>query len=123
MKFYDALKMLEEKKCISIKRKHFNVYIKNKYELAEFFKNSCLDEILSSLNADWEIEEDEKFKWPEVIKGLKQGKTYRRIICHDDYCIHCKYDGSLVRGRIFFKRGGEAHFNVTDFEDDWIEIK
>jgi len=111
MKFWEALKALEEGKWVS--RKHFDRFkpIRNLSEMAFFLADCCVDEMVNRLNAEWELYEEPKrtYSFMEVVQGLKEGKMFRRRYMQ----------GFLRKETLHF-----ASFKIEDFEaTDWEEVE
>lgn len=70
---------------------------------------------------DWEIyeEPDKLLSFQEVVKGLKEGKKFRRKEwSNKDYFIFCSPAGIASPAHC------AAHLHPEDFEaNDWVEIK
>lgn len=114
MKFYEALKALDEGKKVRVKTWHNkNAYVMQDFphaidnegrpwETAHFFMGE------SNKQLEWEIYEKppKPYTFMEVVKGLKEGKRFRR-----------KYWNELLFGAPPF-------LSKEDFEaTDWIEVK
>ena len=108
MKFWEAMKALEEGNAVRCKAWMSHCFM----HLRQAAQNPHMGIILwTDTSEEWELhEEPEKaFSFAEVVKGLKEGKKFRR---HG-------MAGYLGREHLPM-----AQFRVEDFEaNDWVEVK
>lgn len=110
MKFWEALKCLEQRK--PVRRKDFNEVICTFYEMAKFFSDSCIDEISSHLQAKWEIYQkpEKTYTFMEILPMLKEGKRFKR----KDWT---SFHSAMLKDE-------EINITLADlFAIDWIEVE
>src|SRR5258706_7425340 len=118
MKFSEAMKHLEEGKKVRCKlwsrRYEKEIYwqLGNDINLP----SGCDWEDVMS---EWELYDDSpKFSFPEVVKGLREGKRVRRKSWHSFIFVH--QEMGLLRN----EEGYTFQWDLEDFEaHDWEEIK
>ena len=124
MKFWEALKELEDGKMI--RRRHFTHMLPMKYiDLVKFLTKCIEDEVNSHLSAEWDVFEEpsKTISFLEMKDGLKEGKKFRRKhakgwwIGVDERFGRHGYIINQITGLV-------AGFNIDDIEaTDWIEVK
>lgn len=139
MKFWEAMKALDEGKmvraeCFDEIQALENYHGEVGYKEGSDFR-SC--DIFSVFNEKWELYEEPEhtFSFAEVVKGLKDGKRFRRKGWHEDMAICCytyqKLPGESVDDQdlVGYRDQIEEElepivFSVGDFEaTDWVEMK
>lgn len=117
MKFYEALKTLEEGKTII--RSDFPMYIKTKEQLCIFIsKCSNEQEVDKYINGEWDIFEHPCIGFQEMIIGLKQGKAYRRKSWGNEsfYMIYGHFTNAII-----FSDYSKHILTIDDFmATDWV---
>lgn len=121
MKFWEAMKALEEGKTVK----------KDSWSCGAHIHKGCLspctqtDVLLSCVGSEWELyEEPEKpISFAEVVKGLKEGKRFKRTHWDEVYIYH----SAPKRGELMVMDSEDnvgARFVIEDFEaTDWVEVK
>lgn len=119
MKFWEAMKALEEGNKVRVKEWSPGAYW-------WFKSSSSLDATITDIfilsTKEWELyEEPQKtYSFSEVVKGLKLGKKFRRKSFPDCPAIY------LLKGEGDIYISGECwgSSSIEDFEaTDWIEVK
>ena len=127
MKFWEAMKLLEEGKKVRHVLMEPGAYIKilPDGELLRY-RTESYSPLMAYITTEWELYEEpaQLLSFPEVVKGLKEGKMYRREGWK--HPVH----GYNMKGAIRYVDGagensGQKHFfSIEDFEaNDWIEVK
>jgi hypothetical protein len=122
MRFWEAQKSLDEGKKIRHKTwengKWVSLHLDN-YKPNEPTQNYFA--IVGHFREGWELYEEPNklISFAEVIKGLKEGKKFRRAIWSSEKFICMSY----IYAHIWHHKGDAAAFSVQDFEaKDWIEV-
>jgi|HubBroStandDraft_3_1064219.scaffolds.fasta_scaffold108180_4 hypothetical protein len=129
MKFWQAMKALEDGQHVRRKDWKDNGKI---YKASEkiFYENDIgrgnWFPTLNDFFSEWEIYEEPRLTFSQVVKGLKDGKKFRRKSWNFEECyIHAHRD----TGEIIFSEanrlGMHSPFNfcLQDLEaDDWIQL-
>jgi hypothetical protein len=127
MKFWEAIKALEEGKKI---RRTYWPKSEYHYLWSETNRAICettlpaniarLNLLNSWLSDEWELYQDpvQLCTFAEVIKGLREGKSYKRHGWETDCAIRCKHPHCFVTN----EKEAE-NFTLEDFEaNDWVEV-
>lgn len=111
MKFWEAVKALEEGKKVRIKDWPLDKYIQSDATVGLFW----------ALGREWELYEEpvQLYSFIDVVKGMRNGKKYRRqhLWISGEYIQQCA-------GRIIDENGQCTELLLEDYEaKDWIEVK
>lgn len=118
MKFWEAMKALEEGKKVRKKRWEKDAFLPTRRNLdgSEWIILATI-----GLNEDWELyeEPEQTYSFMEVVKGLKEGKEFRRKSWpNKEYSIKL-----FVPGIMNSKTASACYLYPEDFEaSDWVEI-
>lgn len=118
MKFSAAIKALEEGKkircCLWEKGEFWSSYSTFKEVWSD-----CEYRVKRMMKEEWELyEEPQKtYSFAEVVKGLREGKKFRRT--KDHISMDARENGSVQYSGVGLARG----FFLEDFEaTDWVEV-
>lgn len=118
MKFWEAMKALEEGKKVRMLSWPSTSYISNTENTTGL--QGCLL-ISNGWNKIWEIyEEPQKtYTFMEVVKGLKEGKRFRRKDWNNSASFY------MVSGELYaYDKDKYIKFGLQEYEaDDWIEVQ
>lgn len=119
MKFSEAMKALEEGKevrCIrwpsQHKCSHGNLY-------TALVSHESIDYAL-----EWEVyqESEKTYTFMETVKGLKEGKRFKRLGWENDDAYIVSY--KEWNGSVAMEGKDRNNFIIKDFEaTDWVEVK
>lgn len=115
MRFWEAMKALEEGEAITPKSHPFPI---NKESLSKDME--C--QALTYWNDEWELyEEPEKqLTFAEVVKGLKEGKRFKRKGWHSDIYLNARESTT----RVILENSSYHTLVIEDFEaTDWVEVQ
>ncbi len=124
MKFWEAMKALEDGKKVKCKwwpECHF--VSKN-----GFYMGLCLMHIIDAIDKEWELCEEpcKTYSFSEVMKGLKEGKKFRRLSWQENTTSYGERPIMMYEtGHIDFASGSKVYrCCMQDYEaTDWIEVK
>lgn len=108
MKFWEAMKALEEGKLVK----------RSDWEYPISLQEAIISIYGKDLIRDWSVyEENQFFDFEDVVKGLCQGKKYKRM----------RWNSSVFlgpNGQIAIDGDEDIHWTIGDFlSNDWIEVK
>lgn len=118
MKFWEAMKALEEGSTIRCTHPNADNY---PFHRSQPIHRWAAIKCLGSLDWEWEIyQEPEKLlSFSEVVKGLKEGKKFRRKIWKYPY-VSLNEDLVTIYGPY---GSSSTKLSIVDFEaTDWIEV-
>lgn len=118
MKFWEAMKALEEGKTV----RNINWTSRLDGSPERIDKTGFnLDE--TDFDGEWEIYEGvpEMYSFPQIIRGFREGKGYKRKAWDDEDVISC----NIRYPDCFVANSAEAvNFCLADLEaTDWVEVK
>ncbi|SRR5258706_14063615 len=119
MKFSEAMKALEEGKKVNFSEWPKNIYWEKENLSESLFWPDCAYRIDRLMSKDWELYDDSpKLSFSEVVKGLKEGKRFKRKSWHSFIFVH--QEMGLLRNQ----EGYTFQWDLEDFEaDDWEQVK
>lgn len=114
MKFSDAMAVLESGKKVRCEKWHPDAFISRERMVFTLDRNDVED--------DWELfeEPEQLLSFADVVKGLKEGKKFRRKDWPEGEFIK-NFAPCVTSGN---RMAGDFLFELEDFEaEDWIECK
>lgn len=122
MKFWEAMKALEEGKKVCLWKLPSYKFDSVKRMILEF-TNRDGDTVAELFNSGWELfeEPEQLLSFADVVKGLREGKRFRRKAWVNEFA-------AISGDRIVESEEEGTEFLITmrikDFEaDDWVELK
>lgn len=135
MKFWEAMKALQEGKKVRCPDWEFGHYISSDGDQDGLHWQRSFDWTRFSTTNDWELYEEpvQTFSFAEVVKGLREGKKFRRKNWKDVICLFT-FEKDLEGEQIdlddlvgWENQSGEEMdfiFSIGDLlATDWIEVK
>lgn len=120
MKFWEAMKALEEGEKVRCKGCYPTMYIHKDGDNTRD-KDPCLY-WTRYCHKEWEVfvGPEKSYTFMEAVKGLKEGRKYRRPVWREG----CTLESGGTDRIVCFTDVGPAIFTTDEFEAiDWIEVK
>lgn len=125
MKFWEACKAMHEGKkirCTLWPNKNQHLSLEDVDGAREAFQEWTVSAYWAEdMNSPWEIYEGPKLSFAEIVKGLKEGKVFKREKWPEDMYL---YENEYKHVRIKPYGGEPWYLKIEDFEaTDWQETE